>query len=274
MTVSMSRRRSSASIQKPIALITGASSGIGRELAKVFAGRGYDLVLVSRNKKAMDELASELRASFNTTAIVLARDLSKHGAAEEIFTRLRRKRVEVEVLVNNAGFGTFGPFVQTETPSALDLLQVNIVALTHLTRLFAAEMVKRGKGKILNVASTAAFQPGPWMATYYASKSYVLAFSEALAHELAGSGVTVSCLCPGPTRTDFQRRAGMEHTRLVHAFSMMDAGQVAQRAYEGLMNGKRVIIPGLLNRIGTVLARIVPHSLIMNVIQFLHRKKT
>ncbi len=270
----MSRRRSSASVQKPIALITGASSGIGRELAKVFAGRGYDLVLISRNKKAMDELASELRALFGTRAIVLAKDLSKRGAADEIFKHLQRNRVEVDVLVNNAGFGTFGPFVQTETQSALDLLQVNIVALTHLTRRFAAEMVKQGKGKILNVASTAAFQPGPGMATYYASKSYVLSFSEALACELAGSGVTVSCLCPGPTRTDFQRRAGMEHTRLVHALSMMDAGQVAHRAYEDLMKGKRIIIPGLLNKIGTVLARIVPHSLIMNVIQFLHRKKT
>jgi short-subunit dehydrogenase len=270
----MNRRHAFITAQRPLALITGASSGIGCELAKVFARHGHDLVLVSRNKKAMDELASELRESFKTTVMVLPKDLSKHHAADEIFTLLHRTRVTVDVLVNNAGFGTFGPFVHTDVQSTVNLLQVNTVALTHLTRLFAAEMAQRKRGKILNVASTAAFQPGPWMSTYYASKAYVLSFSEALAHELAGSGVTVSCLCPGPTRTEFHKRAGMEHTRLFHAAFLMDAALVAQRAFDGLMKGKRVIIPGALNRIGPVAARIVPHSLMMNVIQFLHRSKT
>jgi short-subunit dehydrogenase len=269
----MTRRDWFTPTQRPLALITGASSGIGRELAKVFARRGYDLVLIARNKKAMEELASQLRASFETKAIILAKDLSKHNAADEVFNVLRRKRLEVDVVVNNAGFGTFGPFVQTEVKSSLDLLQVNVVALTQLVRLFAAEMVKRGKGKILNVASTAAFQPGPWMSTYYASKAYILSFSEALAHELAGSGVTVSCLCPGPTRTEFHRRAGMEHIVLFHSFLTMEAAPVAQCAFEGLMKGKRVIIPGVLNKIGTVAARMAPHSLIMNVVRFLHRKR-
>lgn len=255
---------------RPTALVTGASSGIGREFARVLARNGFDLVLVARNKKALEELADELRAT-GAECIVLRKDLSKPHAPDDVLSFVKRRGVSIELLINNAGFGLHGPFVHQERSQQLDLLQVNIVAVTHLTRLFAAEMVPRGRGRILNVASTAAFQPGPLMALYYASKAYVLSFSEALAVELAGTGVTVSCLCPGPTRTDFHRRAHMEHVHLVKTLSMMDATTVAEAGFRGLMRGRRVIIPGLFNKLGTMLGRLAPHSLIMAVVKFVHR---
>lgn len=258
---------------KPVAFITGASSGIGLELAKVFARNGYNLVLVARNQKAMNRLAAELHHSYGTKAIVLPKDLSTPNAADELFRVLRKKKVSVDVLVNDAGFGTFGLFVESDIRNELHLLQVNIAALTHLTQLFAGEMIKRGEGKILNVASTAAFQPGPMMSTYYASKAYILSFSEALATELRGTGVIVSCLCPGLTATEFHKRAHMRNVYLVRRTFMMGAAPVAEIAYKGLMRGKRVIIPGLLNKIGTIAVRVMPRMLTLAIVQFLHKPR-
>ncbi len=221
----------------------------------------------------MKRLASELHHSYGTKSVVLPKDLSKPNAADELFRLIRKKKVSVDVLVNNAGFGTFGSFVESDAQNELNLIQVNITALTHLTRLFVNEMIKRGRGKILNVASTAAFQPGPMMSTYYASKSYILSFSEALNQELRHTGVTASCLCPGPTATEFHKRAHMDHVLLVRGALMMEAATVAEIAYKGLMNGKRVIIPGLLNKIGTIAVRVMPRVITMAIIQFLHSRK-
>lgn len=195
---------------KGTALITGASSGIGYELARLFARKGHGLVLVARNQETLRELAEKLEREHGIRAIVVSKDLSLPSTPEEIFRELAEKSISVDILVNNAGFGTRGMFSNADTDSQLKMIQVNTTALTHLTRLFLERMSRPRKGRILNVASTAAFQPGPLMAVYYATKAYVLSFSEALASELHGSGVTVTALCPGPTRTEFERRAGME----------------------------------------------------------------
>jgi short-subunit dehydrogenase len=265
------KKNSSWHKHKPVALITGASSGIGLELARVFAREGYNLVLVARNEPALKQLATECAKEFGTEAFVLPADLSKPQAANRVHRLVTKKKITLDVLVNDAGFGNFGRFAENDPNKEHDLIQVNIASLTSLTRLFATEMVNRGRGKILNVASTAAYQPGPMMATYYASKAYILSFSEALARELKDTGVSVSCLCPGPTLTKFQERAHMGDVHLAKRTLMMEAAPVAEIAYRGLMRKKRVIVPGLLNKIGTIVVRMVPRALTMSIVHFLHR---
>src|SRR5437763_5216148 len=191
---------------RAVALITGASSGIGLDLAKLFAQGGHDLVLVARNEEGLRAVAADCEKS-GVKADVLAKDLSNAKAAQEIFDELSARQVAVDVLVNNAGFGSHGPFVQTDLNHEVGMIQVNIVALIQLTRLFLPEMIQRKSGKIMNVASMAGFVAGPYMSVYYATKAFVLSHSIALAQEVKGSGVIVSALCPGPTKTDFQRRA-------------------------------------------------------------------
>jgi uncharacterized protein len=243
------------------ALITGASVGIGYELAKVFAENGYDLVLVSRDRAKLEQVAAECRSLAKIHARVLAKDLSAPEAPREIFDELMRDGVVVDVLVNNAGFGTYGRFADIELDADVRLLQVNIVALTALTKLFLREMVARRNGRILNVASTAAFQAGPLMATYYASKAYVLHFTEAVAQEVGGQGVTVSALCPGPTQTEFQKRARIEGSRIFKGRASMDARTVALAGFQGLMAGKRVVVPGFTNKFTSTTARLAPRRL-------------
>jgi short-subunit dehydrogenase len=227
-------------------LITGASGGIGEEFAKLFASRGCGLVLASRNGEKLTKLAGSLGVRAETLAI----DLSSAAAPVELQSFLDSRKIEIDILVNNAGFGTFGAFAASDVAAELAQIQLNVATLTHLTRLLLPGMIRRGRGRILNVASTAAFQPGPFMAVYYATKAYVLSFSEALANELKGSGVTVSCLCPGPTRTGFMARAKMGNPETLSKKSvMMEAAVVARRGYDGLMKGKRLIIPGVLNKL-------------------------
>ena len=238
------------------ALITGASSGIGLELAALFAADRFNLAVVARDENRLNTLAAEWQSQYHIEVKVIARDLSLPGAAREIFDRLRD--TPVSVLVNNAGFGLYGSFATTDFAVETAMTQVNMTALMQLTHLFLQPMLSRREGRILNVASTAAFQPGPNVSVYYASKSFVYSLSYALACELKGSGVSVSVLCPGTTRTDFFARAGM------HAgggWRMMDARTVAGIGYRGCLRGKRVIIPGLMNRIGAVLAKLVPARL-------------
>src|SRR3954469_20394085 len=196
------------------ALITGASGGIGLELARVFAAHGYDLVLVARSGGKLEELAAELRTGHGIAARVIAKDLARPESPEDLARELEAAGVTVDVLINNAGFATFGPFVAADLHAELEELQLNVVTLTHLTKKLLPGMVARRRGGVLNVASTAAFQPGPFMAIYYATKAYVLSFSEALAEELAGTGVSVTALCPGPTATGFQQRAAMQDSKL------------------------------------------------------------
>ncbi|MGE5236018.1 MAG: SDR family NAD(P)-dependent oxidoreductase [Acidobacteriota bacterium] len=249
--------------RRETALITGASSGIGRELARLFARDGSSLVLLARSRPRLDTLADELRSSRGIAVTVLAEDLADGGSPERIARSLRDGGLAVDVLVNNAGFGSYGPFLDGDPRATLELLQVNIAALVHLTRLICPDMVVRRAGRVLNLASTAAFQPGPLMAVYYASKAFVLSFSEALANELAGSGVTVTALCPGPTRSEFQQRAGMAGSRLVSGLlPMMDSAAVARAGYRGMRRGRTLVIPGMVNRLGAFAVRLAPRRLV------------
>ncbi|HVN75564.1 MAG TPA: SDR family oxidoreductase [Thermoanaerobaculaceae bacterium] len=249
--------------EKRVALVTGASSGIGLELGRQAAADGFNLVLVARNRDALDTLARELREAHGVEARVLAKDLADPGAPSEIFAELARAGVTVDVLVNSAGIGTWGRYAELDPEGELRQIRVNVVALAHLTRLFLPEMVRRGAGRVLNVASTAAFQPGPLMATYYASKAYVLSFSEALAEELAGTGVTVTVLCPGPTSTNFQRRAKMENVRIASGtLAMHSSSSVARAGWRGMMRGKRVVIPGVINWLLVESVRLGPRRLV------------
>jgi short-subunit dehydrogenase len=247
------------------ALITGASSGIGRELAKLFAHDHYNLVLVARNSARLAQVADELQRQFGITAKSFPLDLSASSAPQFLFDQLAPESVTIEVLVNNAGYGKLGAFAEVSAEESLGQIQVNIAALTHLTKLFLGPMLERKSGKILNVASTAGFQPGPLMAVYYATKAYVISFSEALANELQGTGVTVTCLCPGVTDTEFQKRAGTEQTRLFRQMRPMDAKTVARDGYRGLMKGKPLLISGFRNWLLAESLRVSPRRIVTAV---------
>jgi len=247
------------------ALITGASSGIGYEFTRLFAKNGYNLVLVARSEKQLMQVAQELQEQFGVSVKVIVKDLSNASAPEEVFTELEQEGVTIDVLINNAGFATYGMFAEIDLATELQEMQLNMVTLTHLTKLFLPDMLKRRQGNILNVASTAAFQPGPLMAVYYATKAYVLSFSEALANELRGTGVSVTALCPGPTESGIQKRAKMEDSALVSGKKMMDAARVAHSGYRALMAGKTVVIPGLKNKLLAVAVRFSPRKVATQV---------
>lgn len=250
------------------ALITGASSGIGHELAKLFAQNRHNVVLVARSREKLAAVADELQRRHGVQAIPLPADLAQPDAPREIYEALRERGIAVDFLVNNAGFGLYGPFAQTDWPIERDMLQVNVVALTHLTKLLVPEMIRRGAGRILNVASMAAFQPGPLMAVYYATKAYVLSFSEALAAELKGTGVTVTALCPGPVKTNFDRRARLDSSKLFkRRFLMADAPTVAAAGYRGMMAGKSLVIPGWPNKLLVQGQRLAPRTLVVRVVR-------
>ncbi len=255
------------------ALITGASAGIGLEFAKIFAKEKYDLVITARNETKLNELANEIKNNHNVNVKVIAKDLSKQNAGEEIFDILKNESIVTDVLINNAGFGVFDNYWNVELQDEKNMLQVNIMALAELTNLFAKDMVNRGGGKILNVASTAAFQPGPTMAGYYASKAFVLSYSQAVDFELRKKGVQVSTLCPGPTITEFQIRANMEDLNLFKKGFTMSAEEVAQIGYNGLMKGKPVIIAGAMNKISAMSSKISPSKVSMKIVNWLQSKK-
>ncbi|MGC2648713.1 MAG: SDR family oxidoreductase [Candidatus Sulfotelmatobacter sp.] len=242
------------------ALITGASGGIGYELAKLFAKDHYNLVLVARSSDKLNQVASQLRQQFGLNVEAMALDLAEDQSVKMLFEHLKGEKLEVDVLVNNAGFGVFGEFGEMPEEEVLGQVQLNVVALTHLTRLFLPAMIERRQGKIMNVASTAAFQPGPLMAVYYATKAYVLSFSEALANEVAGTGVVVSCFCPGATDTGFQKRAGIENSRLFKKIGAMNVETVARDGYRGLMAGKTLVISGTRNWLVAESVRFAPRK--------------
>lgn len=227
-------------------LITGASSGIGWELARRFAADGSRLILVARNEAKLRELAEDLRVRHGTESLILARDLSEPHAASRLFAELKQRGQEPDVLVNNAGFGQFGQFMDIPLNRHLNMLQLNMATLVELTHQCLPGMLQRRQGSILNLGSTASFQPGPNSAVYYASKAFVLSFSEALWKELQGTGVSVTCLCPGPTRTGFGADSQMDQTP-VFRFNSMDVGAVADAGHRGLRRKSRVVVPGWLN---------------------------
>jgi hypothetical protein len=227
------------------ALVTGASAGLGVEFAKLCAGAGYDVVLVARSAARLSALADELAKAHGVGARPLVCDLADPAAPQGIFAQL--DGTPVDVLINNAGFGALGPYTQNDWARERGLMQVNMVALAHLTKLFLPEMVRRREGRVLNVASTAAFVPGPFMALYYASKAFVLSFSEALSEEVKGTGVTVTVLCPGPTRTEFAQAAGVADSELFHG-PVMGAAEVARIGYDAMIAGQSSVIAGARNR--------------------------
>lgn len=250
-------------------LITGASAGLGTEFAKLFAADGSNLVLVARRLDRLDDLARDLQKRYGIKVRTMARDLGHPGAAQGLFDELERDQVQVDVVVNNAGFGAHGPFVELPFDRQMQMLEVNIAALTCLTRLFLPGMLARRKGGILNVASTAAFQAGPNASVYYASKAYVLHFTEGLAAELRDTSVKVSCLAPGPTVTEFAAVADLEQSRLFN-FGVMGAEEVARTGYKGFRRGRLVVIPGLKNRLIAFSVRFAPRSFARAVAKYLN----
>lgn len=258
---------------RSVAVVTGASSGIGLELSRLLASAGHDLVIVAQHAERLAQVARELRTNHGVRVMEIATDLSDPAAPPEIERELNRQGLTPDVLVNNAGFGLRGSFAEIDLGEQLRMIEVNVRALTHLTGLLLPGMLERRRGRVLNVASTAAFQPGPLMAVYYATKAYVLSLSEALANETSKSGVTVTALCPGPTATGFQKRAGLEGTRLFHG-GVMDAAAVARHGYEGMNRGARVVIPGWRNRLVAQFVRFAPRRMVIKAVRSLQDRRT
>src|SRR5271165_2171715 len=241
----------------PLAVVTGASGGIGLELARVFAREGFDLALVARSGDALARVADDIKAEYKRKVRVVVEDLSAGGAPARVYAATG----DADVLVNNAGFGLTGKFVELDADKQLNMIELNITALTALTRLYLPAMVKRGSGRILNVASTAAFQAGPLMTIYYASKAYVLAFTEGIAEELSGTGVTATALCPGPVVTGFQERSGLEGAKLLKSPLVMTAEAVAEYGYAAAMSGKVIAIAGTGNRLMAWSTKFAPRAM-------------
>ncbi|HEU4828299.1 MAG TPA: SDR family oxidoreductase [Gemmatimonadales bacterium] len=254
------------------ALVTGASAGIGRELARLLAQGGFGLILTARDESRLQQLAAELRERWSVAVTVIPCDLSVASGAGTLAADIEAAGLEVDLLVNNAGMGAAGSFADVPLERQLALLQLDIVSLTELTHRFLPAMLARRRGRILNVASTAAFQPGPYLASYYASKAYVLSLSEALAEETRGTGVTVTALCPGPTRTEFFARASMRESRLARN-AVMEAAEVAAAGYAGMMRGDRIVVPGAGNRVLAALVRIAPRGIVTRVVARLNRTR-
>lgn len=261
-----------ASSPRPIALITGASSGIGAELAREAAKDGHDLVLVARRREPMQALATELHAA-GTEITVISTDLGKPGGAAELMKLVDERGIVIDTLINNAGLGDTGRFDEEAPEKISSMLQVNIVALTELTRLVLPKMVARGRGRIMLVSSTAAFQPGPGMAVYYATKSYVLSFGRAIGYELRRTGVTVTTLCPGPTTSEFVKVANMEGVALFDGpVPVMSAAEAARQGYAALKAGRPQIITGLLNGIIALSTRFTPTAVLLMIAGHLNKR--
>lgn len=244
------------------ALVTGGSGGIGLELAKELARNGHSVVLVARKRDPLEAAAGHIEGKFGVKATVFATDLADPGAPARIHEGMLDQGIEIGILVNNAGFGIGGAFIDTDTDRELDMIQVNITSVIHLTKLFLPQMVKRKRGRVMNVASTAAFQPGPLMSVYYATKAFVLSFSEAIAEELRNSGVTVTALCPGPTDTGFAAEANVGRSRLLHFSPVALPEDVARYGYRSMMKGERIAIPALRDKLMIQAERIAPRRLI------------
>jgi short-subunit dehydrogenase len=247
---------------RPLALVTGASSGIGADLARELAKAGYDLVLSARQAAPMEALAREVEGG-GAKATVITADLSQAGAAAALLQEIEGRGLALDALVANAGLGANGRFDQSDPRRVHEMLQVNVTALTELTRLALPGMVARRRGRVMLLASTAAFQPGPNMAVYCATKAYVLSFGEAVAYELRGTGVTVTTLCPGATKTNFSRVASTERTSLFSSrlVAVMTAAEVARLGVRGMLAGRRVVITGLVNKLTAFSGRMSPHGL-------------
>jgi len=251
------------------AVVTGASSGIGYELARILAKDGKDIVVIARGRDRLEDLKREIESKHGTRVKVLAKDLSDPKAPPEIFSELEKDKIGVDVLVNNAGYGVYGMFLETDLQKELAMVQVNAVSLIHLTKLFVKGMVRDKSGYILNSASLCAFLSTPMESVYCASKSFVLHFSEALANELQGTGVSVTCLCVGLAETEFHKRARMEDCKATKR-KMMDAATVAEAGYKALKRGKLIEIPGMIYKFAPWFARLAPRKVVTRVVRSQH----
>jgi short-subunit dehydrogenase len=270
----MKHKKIHSAKSKPMktALITGASSGIGLEFAHLFAKDHYNLVLVARRENKLKEITQDLVNDYGIKVTNIPMDLVKENASRDLYNMIKEKKITIDVLINNAGYGQHGAFKDTDWKTEQNMILLNITTLTDLTKRFVKDMLKRNEGKILNLSSTAAFYPGPNMAVYYATKAYVQSFTVALSHELKDTGITVSVLSPGPTDTEFQERAGVENAALFSANMglVATAREVAKAGYKGLMNGKTVIIPGVFNKLSAWSSGITPGFISKRLIASLH----
>lgn len=247
---------------KGTVLITGASTGIGYELTKLFAKDNYNLVLVARNIEKLNSMANEFQEKYGVQVKAIGKDLSLPNSSYEIFKEITDCNIDIDVLVNNAGSGSCGLFHEIDYKKDIEMIQLNVTSLTCLTKLFARKMIEKGNGKILNVASTGSYQPGPYIAVYYATKAYVLSFSEAIYNELKDYGIAVTTICPGATKTEFSKRAGKMDIR-----TAMDPKTVAMAAFNGLKKNKRLIIPGTTNKIAIIASKLLPGSILAKTVE-------
>lgn len=255
------------------ALITGASGGIGYELALEHVRRGGDVILVARREDKLREYQAAWESTYGVKVHVIGMDLAQPGSARQLYNAVSAKGLTVDILINNAGFGQYGLFEESDLDRAMQMLELNIVTLTALTRLFVVDMVRRRSGRIMNVASTASFQPVPLMTLYAATKAFVLSFSEALNNEVSDRGVSVTALCPGPTTTGFQDVAAMHEARMVDKRLMATSADVARFGYSAMMRGKAVAVHGLMNRVTTFLVRFTPRSITLRVGRMIAEKR-
>ena len=255
------------------ALITGSSNGIGYELAKVHAENGDNLVLVARSKSKLDELKKELEEKHKISVYTIGKDLSIPGAAREVYDEIKKNNISIDYLINNAGFGDFGLFAESDWTKQEQMINLNVTTLTHFTRLFLPEMINRGSGKILNLASTASFQPGPTMSVYFATKAFVLSFSEAVNNEVRENGITITALCPGATRSGFQAAASLQDSKMFEGNNFPTSREVAEYGYRAMMKGKAVAIHGFKNSILANSVRFAPRSLVVKAARKMQAKK-
>lgn len=256
---------------KKTALITGASGGLGLSFVNIFARDGYDVVLVARNAERLEEIKNEIEKKYNIRATVVPKDLCKPNGAQEVYDATREAGIKIDVLVNNAGFGDFGEFHKSDINKQVRMVDLNCTALMHLCHLYIPEMIKNGGGRILNVDSIASFQPGPLMSVYYATKAFVLSFSQALHRELKGTGVTVTALCPGPIRTNFDNAADLGESGLFKNLKVWDPDVVAEFGYKNMNRGKAVCVCGFMNKIIVFSNRLAPRALVREMVYHLQK---
>ena len=258
---------------KKTALITGASSGLGTEFARIHASKGDNLVLVARGKDKMEALKTEFEKQFGISVYVISKDLSVQSAPKEVYDELEVQKIHIDYLINNAGFGDFGVFAECDWEKQFQMINLNIMALTYLTRLFLPDMIKNKFGKILNIASTAAFQPGPTMSIYFATKAFVLSFSESIANELKGTNVTVTALCPGATETGFKAAAALDNSNLFKGNQIATSKEVAEFGYNSMMKGKTVVVHGFVNTLMSQSVRFAPRNIVTAIARYKLKEK-
>lgn len=256
---------------KKTALITGASGGLGLSFVNLFAKDGYDLVLVARNGERLEEIKKDVEQKYNIKALVVAKDLCSPSGADEVYKATKQTGINIDVLVNNAGFGDFGEFHNSDINKQIRMVDLNCIALMHLCHLYLPDMLKQKSGNILNVDSIAAFQPGPLMSVYYATKAFVLSFSQALTRELKGTGVKVTALCPGPIRTNFDAAADLGESGLFKNLKVWDPDTVAEFGYKNMKKGKSLCVCGFLNKLIVFANRLAPRSLVRNMVYNLQK---